>query len=113
MSLNSGGHLTHGAKAAQSGKWFNAFHYEVDENTGLIDYEQVKKLALEHKPKIIIAGGSAYSRVIDFKKFREIADEIKAYLMVDMAHFSGLVAEKDIPTLLSLLMLLHLQRIKF
>ena len=97
MSLNSGGHLTHGAKAAQSGKWFNAFHYEVDQNTGLIDYEQVKKLALEHKPKIIIAGGSAYSRVIDFKKFRIIADKVGAYLMVDMAHFSGLVAGKGYP----------------
>ena len=92
MSLNSGGHLTHGAKPAQSGKWLNAFHYEVNENTGLIDYQNVEKLAIEHKPKIIIAGGSAYSRVIDFKKFREIADKVNAYLLVDMAHFSGLVA---------------------
>ena len=92
MSLNSGGHLTHGAKPAQSGKWFNAIHYDVDKNTGLIDYESVEKLALEHKPKILIAGGSAYSRVIDFKKFRSIADKVKAYLLVDMAHFSGLVA---------------------
>jgi len=92
MSLNSGGHLTHGAKPAQSGKWFNAVHYEVNESTGLIDYENVEKLALENKPKIIIAGGSAYSRIIDFKKFREIADKVKAYLLVDMAHFSGLVA---------------------
>ena len=92
MSLNSGGHLTHGAKPAQSGKWFNAIHYEVDEATGLIDYKNVEKLALENKPKIIIAGGSAYSRIIDFKKFREIADKVKAYLLVDMAHFSGLVA---------------------
>jgi len=92
MSLNSGGHLTHGAKPAQSGKWFNAIHYEVDETTGLIDYKNVEKLALENKPKIIIAGGSAYSRIIDFKKFREIADKVKAYLLVDMAHFSGLVA---------------------
>ena len=92
MSLNSGGHLTHGAKPAQSGKWFNAVHYDVDLNTGLIDYDAVEKLALEHKPKIIIAGGSAYSRIIDFKKFRIIADKIKAYLLVDMAHFSGLVA---------------------
>ena len=97
MSLNSGGHLTHGAKVAQSGKWFKAFHYEVDKETGLIDYEQIKKLALEHKPKIIIAGGSAYSRVIDFKKFREIANLVEAYLMVDMAHFSGLVAGKGYP----------------
>ena len=79
MSLNSGGHLTHGAKPAQSGKWFNAIHYDVDKNTGLIDYENVEKLALEHKPKLIIAGGSAYSRVIDFKKFREIADQVKAF----------------------------------
>jgi len=92
MSLNSGGHLTHGAKPAQSGKWFNAIHYDVDKNTGLIDYESVEKLAQENKPKLIIAGGSAYSRVIDFKKFREIADKVNAYLLVDMAHFSGLVA---------------------
>ena len=92
MSLNSGGHLTHGAKPAQSGKWFNAVHYEVSQETGLIDYEQVEKLAIENNPKIIIAGGSAYSRIIDFKKFRQIADKVKAYLLVDMAHFSGLVA---------------------
>jgi len=92
MSLNSGGHLTHGAKPAQSGKWFNAVHYDVKPESGLIDYENVEKLALENRPKIIIAGGSAYSRVIDFKKFREIADKVKAYLLVDMAHFSGLVA---------------------
>ena len=92
MSLNSGGHLTHGAKPAQSGKWFNAIHYDVDKNTGLIDYDNVEKLALENKPKLIIAGGSAYSRIIDFKKFREICDKVGAYLLVDMAHFSGLVA---------------------
>ena len=92
MSLNSGGHLTHGAKPAQSGKWFNAVHYEVSQKTGLIDYEQVEKLAIENNPKIIIAGGSAYSRIIDFKKFRQIADKVQAYLLVDMAHFSGLVA---------------------
>ncbi len=92
MSLNSGGHLTHGAKPAQSGKWFNAIHYDVDKKTGLIDYENVEKLALENKPKLIIAGGSAYSRVIDFKKFRNICDKVNAYLLVDMAHFSGLVA---------------------
>jgi len=92
MSLNSGGHLTHGAKPAQSGKWFNAVHYEVNSETGLIDYENVEKMALENNPKIIIAGGSAYSRIIDFKKFRMIADKVKAYLLVDMAHFSGLVA---------------------
>ena len=92
MSLNSGGHLTHGAKPAQSGKWFNALHYEVDKETGLIDYDAVEKLAIEHKPKLIIAGGSAYSRIIDFKKFREICDKVGAYLLVDMAHLSGLVA---------------------
>jgi glycine hydroxymethyltransferase len=92
MSLNSGGHLTHGAKPAQSGKWFNAIHYDVDKDTGLINYDMVEKLAVEKKPKIIIAGGSAYSRVIDFKKFRDICDKVGAYLLVDMAHFSGLVA---------------------
>ena len=92
MSLNSGGHLTHGAKPAQSGKWFNALHYEVDKKTGLIDYNAVEKLAIENKPKLIIAGGSAYSRIIDFKKFREICDKVGAYLLVDMAHLSGLVA---------------------
>jgi glycine hydroxymethyltransferase len=97
MSLNSGGHLTHGAKPAQSGKWFNAIHYDVDKETGLIDYESVEQLALENNPKIIIAGGSAYSRIIDFKKFREIADKVKAYLLVDMAHFSGLVAGGEYP----------------
>ena len=69
MSLNSGGHLTHGAKVALSGKWLNSFHYDVNKETGLIDYDQIEKLAKEHKPKLIIAGGSAYSRVIDFKKF--------------------------------------------
>ena len=89
MSLNSGGHLTHGAKVALSGKWLNAFHYEVDKVTGLIDYSEVEKIAIEKKPKLIIAGGSAYSRIIDFKKFREIADKVNAYLMLDMAHFSG------------------------
>jgi len=97
MSLNSGGHLTHGAKPAQSGKWFNAIHYDVEPETGLIDYDSVEKLALKNNPKIIIAGGSAYSRIIDFKKFREIADKVKAYLLVDMAHFSGLVAGGEYP----------------
>jgi len=97
MSLNSGGHLTHGAKPAQSGKWFNAVHYDVKPETGLIDYESVEKLALENNPKIIIAGGSAYSRIINFKRFREIADKVKAYLLVDMAHFSGLVAGGEYP----------------
>ena len=97
MSLNSGGHLTHGSKASVSGKWFNAIAYDIDKETGLINYKDVEKLALETKPKLIIAGGSAYSRIIDFKKFREIADKVKAYLMVDMAHFSGLVAGKAYP----------------
>ena len=97
MSLNSGGHLTHGAKVAQSGKWLNAFHYEVDKETGLIDYNQIEQIAIDKKPKLIIAGGSAYSRIIDFKKFRDIADKVGAYLMVDMAHFSGLVAGKGYP----------------
>ncbi len=97
MSLNSGGHLTHGAKVALSGKWLSSFHYDVDKETGLIDYKNVETLALKHKPKIIIAGGSAYSRIIDFKKFKEIADKVNAYLMVDMAHFSGLVAGKGYP----------------
>ena len=92
MSLNSGGHLTHGAKPAQSGKWFNAIHYDVNKETGLIDYDSVEQLAVKHKPKLVIAGGSAYSRKIDFKKFREICDKINAYFLVDMAHFSGLVA---------------------
>tara|TARA_B100001123_G_scaffold283931_1_gene316321 strand:- start:746 stop:2062 length:1317 start_codon:yes stop_codon:yes gene_type:complete len=97
MSLNSGGHLTHGAKVSISGKWLNSFHYEVDKESGLIDYSQVEKIAKESKPKLIIAGGSAYSRVIDFKKFREIANSVNAYLMVDMAHFSGLVAGNGYP----------------
>ena len=97
MSLNSGGHLTHGAKVALSGKWLNSFHYEVDKETGLIDYNNVESLAIQHKPKLIIAGGSAYSRIIDFKKFKEIAKKVGAYLMVDMAHFSGLVAGKGYP----------------
>jgi len=97
MSLNSGGHITHGLKIAMSGKWFNAIGYDVDEKSELIDYDKVEKIALESKPKLIIAGGSAYSRVIDFKKFREIADKVEAYLMVDMAHFSGLVAGKGYP----------------
>ena len=97
MSLNSGGHLTHGSKASISGKWFNAIAYEVDKETGLINFNEIEKLALENKPKLIIAGGSAYSRIIDFKKFREIADKVNAYFMVDMAHFSGLVAGKGYP----------------
>ena len=90
MSLNSGGHLTHGAKPAQSGKWFNALHYEVDKETGLIDYDGVEKI--EKKNLNYNCRGKAYSRIIDFKKFREICDTVGAYLLVDMAHFSGLVA---------------------
>ncbi len=97
MSLNSGGHITHGLKISMSGKWFNAIGYDVDKKSELIDYDNVEKLALEHKPRLIIAGGSAYSRIIDFKRFREIADKVGAYFMVDMAHFSGLVAGKAYP----------------
>jgi len=97
MSLNSGGHLTHGAKVSLSGKWLNSFHYEVDKVSGLINYDQVEIIAKQHKPKLIIAGGSSYSRIIDFKKFRKIANNVNAYLMVDMAHFSGLVAGKGYP----------------
>lgn len=92
MSLDAGGHLTHGARPNMSGKWFDAVAYGLDQETGLIDYEEVHRLALEHKPSLILAGGSAYSRVIDFAKFRQIADEVEAYFMVDMAHFAGLVA---------------------
>jgi glycine hydroxymethyltransferase len=92
MGIDQGGHLTHGAPPAQSGKWFNAISYGVNKETGLIDYDKVLTLAKENKPKLIIAGGSAYSRIIDFKKFREIANEVNAKLLVDMAHFSGLVA---------------------
>lgn len=92
MDLASGGHLTHGAPPNLSGKWFNAVSYGVTEDTNLIDYNQVEALAIEHRPKIIICGGSAYSRHIDFKRFRDIANQVGAYLHVDMAHFSGLVA---------------------
>ena len=92
MSLDAGGHLTHGAKPNISGKWFNAIQYGVRKEDALIDFEEIEKLSIEHNPKLIIAGGSAYSRIIDFKKFREIANKIKAFLLVDMAHFSGLVA---------------------
>jgi len=98
MSLASGGHLTHGAAPNQSGKWFNAIQYGVQESDGLIDYDEVEKLAQEHKPKMIIAGASAYPRVIDFKRFREIADGIGAYLFVDMAHYAGLIAGGSYPS---------------
>lgn len=97
MSLAAGGHLTHGATPNLSGKWFDAIQYGVREQDGLIDYEQVSELAHQHKPKIIIAGGSAYPRVIDFAIFRKIADEVGAVFWVDMAHFAGLVAAKEHP----------------
>ncbi|WP_349364286.1 MAG: serine hydroxymethyltransferase [Roseitalea porphyridii] len=92
MSLDAGGHLTHGARPNMSGKWFNAVQYGLDLDTGLIDYDQVAALAEEHRPRLIIAGGSAYSRAIDFARFRQIADAVGAHLWVDMAHFAGLVA---------------------
>lgn len=92
MSLDAGGHLTHGASVSFSGKWLKSIQYGVREDTGLIDYDEVECLALDYKPKLIIAGGSAYPRQINFARFREIADRIGAYLMVDMAHFAGLVA---------------------
>ena len=92
MSLDAGGHLTHGARPALSGKWFNAVQYGVREDDLTLDYDQVEALAIEHKPALIIAGGSAIPRQIDFKRFREIADKVGALLMVDMAHFAGLVA---------------------
>ena len=92
MSLAAGGHLTHGAPPNESGKWFNAIQYGVRKDTALIDYDEVENLALENKPKLIIAGGSSYPRIIDFKKFKEIADKVGALFLVDMAHFAGLVA---------------------
>ncbi|WP_116087396.1 serine hydroxymethyltransferase [Tropicimonas sp. IMCC34011] len=92
MSLDAGGHLTHGAKPNQSGKWFNAVQYGVRKQDHLIDYDQVAELAAEHKPKMLIAGGSAIPRQVDFAKMREIADSVGAWLLVDMAHFAGLVA---------------------
>ena len=98
MNLASGGHLTHGAAPNQSGKWFNAVQYGVRQQDNLIDYDEVAALAREHKPALIIAGGSAIPRQIDFAKFREIADEVGAYLMVDMAHFAGLVAAGEHPS---------------
>ncbi len=98
MNLASGGHLTHGAAPNQSGKWFNAIQYGVRRQDNRLDYDQVAELAAEHKPKLIIAGGSAIPRQIDFAKFREIADSVGAYLMVDMAHFAGLVAAGEHPS---------------
>lgn len=98
MDLSAGGHLTHGAAPNQSGKWFNAVHYGVRQDNFLIDYDQVGDLTKKHSPKLIIAGGSAIPRHIDFGKFRAIADEVGAYLLVDMAHFAGLVAGKVHPS---------------
>ena len=101
MSLASGGHLTHGAKPNRTGKWFNPIQYGVKKDGNdkdLIDYAEVEALALEHKPKLIIAGASAYPRVIDWKKFREISDKVGAYFLVDMAHYSGLIAGKQYPS---------------
>jgi glycine hydroxymethyltransferase len=98
MSLPHGGHLTHGSKVSFSGKWFNAVSYGVDAETELIDYDEVARLAQEHQPKMIIAGATAYPRLIDFARFREIADSVGAWLMVDAAHFIGLVAGKAIPS---------------
>lgn len=96
MSLDAGGHLSHGARVSLSGKWFKSVAYGVSEKDGRIDYDEVEKLALEHQPKLIIAGGSAYPRKIDFARFRKIADKVGAYLMVDMAHFAGLVAAGEL-----------------
>ncbi|MDE4144808.1 MAG: serine hydroxymethyltransferase [Pseudophaeobacter sp. bin_em_oilr2.035] len=98
MDLASGGHLTHGAAPNQSGKWFNAVHYGVRRDDNLIDYDQLEAMALEHQPKLIIAGGSAIPRVIDFARFRAIVDKVGAYLHVDMAHFAGLVAAGEHPS---------------
>jgi glycine hydroxymethyltransferase len=98
MSLDAGGHLTHGAKPNQSGKWFNAIQYGVRADTLELDYDQVEELALEHKPQLIIAGGSAIPRQINFAKMREIADKVGAFLLVDMAHFAGLVAGGQHPS---------------
>lgn len=98
QALSAGGHLTHGAKPNLSGKWFNAVQYGVRAEDGLIDMDEVEKLAHEHKPKLIIAGASAYPRVIDFARFRKIADDVGAYLMVDMAHYAGLIAAGAYPS---------------
>ena len=97
MSLDAGGHLTHGAKPNQSGKWFNAVQYGVRRDTLDIDYDQMEALALEHKPQMIIAGGSAIPRVIDFARIREIADKVGAYVLADVAHFAGLIAAGEYP----------------
>ena len=98
MSLDHGGHLTHGAKVNFSGKTYNSFQYGLDPKTGELNYQEVEDLAREHNPKLIIAGFSAYSGIVDWAKFREIADSVNAYLLVDMAHVSGLVAAKEYPS---------------
>ena len=98
MSLDAGGHLTHGAAPNQSGKWFNAVHYGVREDTLDVDYDQIEELALEHEPKLIIAGGSAIPRQLDFARFRAIADKVGAYLLADVAHFAGLIAAGVYPS---------------
>src|ERR1041384_2990720 len=98
LDLNSGGHLTHGSPVNMSGKWFKVVSYGVRKDDQLLDREQVERLAHEHKPKLILAGGTAYSRVWDWKRFREIADQVGAYLMVDMAHIAGLVAGGQHPS---------------
>ncbi len=98
MSLAAGGHLTHGAAPNQSGRWFNAIQYGVRESDSLLDYEEVERLAKEHKPKMIVAGASAYPRHIDFERFRKIADSVGAYLFVDMAHYAGLIAAGTYPS---------------
>lgn len=98
LSMAAGGHLTHGASVSMSGKWFKAIPYGVRAEDGLIDMDEMERLAREHKPKLIITGGSAYPRIIDFARFRKIADEVGAYFMVDMAHFAGLVAGGVFPT---------------
>ncbi|MEE8305686.1 MAG: serine hydroxymethyltransferase, partial [Gammaproteobacteria bacterium] len=98
MSLDHGGHLTHGAKVNFSGKLFNAMQYGIDEGSGEIDYDQVAQIAREHRPKVIVAGFSAYSRIVDWQQFRVIADEIDAFFMVDMAHVAGLVAAGEYPS---------------
>ena len=98
MSLDAGGHLTHGAKVNFSGKIYNAVQYGLDQETGLLDYDEIERLAVEHQPKVVLAGFSAYSQELEFKRFREIADKVGAYLFVDMAHFAGLVAAGVYPS---------------
>ena len=98
MSLDCGGHLTHGSAPSISGKWFNAVQYQVNRDTGLIDMDEIEKLAIEHNPSLIIAGSSSYPRVINFKRFREIADKVGAYLLADVAHYAGLIAAGEFPS---------------